>query len=642
MLRVKAILTLALVFPIPLISVTPSAAQESAVGRSIYERSANSVVLLLARDESGKDVALGSAFWIAPKMLITNAHVADAGKLFAQLGPVRLPCTIVGVDRENDLATLKVEAEVDATTLKLATKLPKPGDTVFVIGNPEGLEKAISQGIVAAIREIRGRTLIQITAPVSHGSSGGPVFDESGDVLGVTVGTLESGQNINFAIPSRYVSDLLANKHEHGKFDSSSAIELVRSSVEEFKQVEYSASPDSAYRRQLSALQGIVQRSITAAGNDAQAELTIAQITLWVDTDGSLAAARRACALQSSAACHIATAKALQLQAAFLNDDHDKSSLLVEGESQARLALTIGKAPAAESYYALADIQEDRGEVAQAEVNFKKAMSLNSSNVDTGDIDRALARVCYSQGKVPESEQWFRKLVSAGQAGPYDWHSEGARLSAQGKFKDAAEAYQNAARIGYAADSCEAAANYFMTDADDSTLASARACISADTGKTGTDNDVGWAHFYIAFVLNRRGVYTEALSHAKEATVLIPTAGGGFNQMAKALIGLQRYHEAVNSAQEAIRVSDGKYSSFHFTLGSAYFDMENWELARQSYEKAAELDQKDSASAYNVAVCFGKQGYYGDAATWYEEYLRRNPDASDKAEILSRIQVLKR
>src|ERR1022692_3307580 len=109
-------------------------AQDSTLGRSIYERNSDSVVLLLARDSSGADVALGSAFWAASKVLVTNAHVVDAGKIFVKLGPVRLPCTVIAVDHHNDLATLTVDAEVTAIPVKLSTTSPKPGDAVFVIG----------------------------------------------------------------------------------------------------------------------------------------------------------------------------------------------------------------------------------------------------------------------------------------------------------------------------------------------------------------------------------------------------------------------------------------------------------------------------------------------------------------------------
>ena len=83
------------------------------------------------------------------------------------------------------------------------------GDTVFAVGNPQGLEGTFSQGIVSGIRQFDADSLLQITAPISPGSSGGPVVDSEGKVVGVAVATFKGGQNLNFAIPAKYVDELL-------------------------------------------------------------------------------------------------------------------------------------------------------------------------------------------------------------------------------------------------------------------------------------------------------------------------------------------------------------------------------------------------------------------------------------------------
>jgi tetratricopeptide (TPR) repeat protein len=111
---------------------------------------------------------------------------------------------------------------------------------------------------------------------------------------------------------------------------------------------------------------------------------------------------------------------------------------------------------------------------------------------------------------------------------------------------------------------------------------------------------------------------------------------------ADALNHLQRFNEAINASKEAIRLSDGKYAFMHFRLGTSHFDTENWELARQSFENAAELDTKDDAAAYNVAVSLTRLGYFGDAAHWFEEALRRNPNRNDRDDLRRRIESLRR
>jgi tetratricopeptide (TPR) repeat protein len=80
----------------------------------------------------------------------------------------------------------------------------------------------------------------------------------------------------------------------------------------------------------------------------------------------------------------------------------------------------------------------------------------------------------------------------------------------------------------------------------------------------------------------------------------------------------------------------------HFHLGSGYFETENWQFAQQSYEKAAELMPNSDAAAYNVALCLGRLGLYRDAAHWYEEALRRNPNRTDKQDLLDMISTLRK
>src|SRR5262249_3217617 len=141
---------------------------------------------------------------------------------------VRIPASVERVDSMNDLAILTTAGELAASPLPLVEKTPTPGTTVYAIGNPLGLEKSISTGVVAGIREDKGRRMLQSTSPISPGSSGGPVLDASGNVIGVAVGTLEDGQNINFAVPATSVLDLL-NKRAGG---ATSFTELIRQADE--------------------------------------------------------------------------------------------------------------------------------------------------------------------------------------------------------------------------------------------------------------------------------------------------------------------------------------------------------------------------------------------------------------------------
>lgn len=181
-----------------------------------------------------------------------------------------------------------------------------------------------------------------------------------------------------------------------------------------------------------------------------------------------------------------------------------------------------------------------------------------------------------------------------------------------------------------------------MANAQDDILRTARKCVEQAAGQPKSEYELEWAHEAIADVLNDRGVYDEALSHARDAIAIDSSNAFAYDTMATALCGLHRYQEAINASKQAIRLSDGKYGSMHFHLGSAYFETENFQFAKDSFEKAAQLDPKDDAAAYNVAVCLGRLGLLRDAASWYEEVLRRNPSHKNREEILRTIQSFRR
>ena len=117
----------------------------------------------------------------------------------------------VAVDKSVDLILLKVSG-LNRTALKIATGSVSPGQEIYVIGSPKGLPASISDGIISGLRDFEGYNLIQITAPISPGSSGGPVLNSNGEIIGVSVGQFKDGQNLNFAIPKSNLELLIKTK----------------------------------------------------------------------------------------------------------------------------------------------------------------------------------------------------------------------------------------------------------------------------------------------------------------------------------------------------------------------------------------------------------------------------------------------
>lgn len=184
----------------------------------VAKRASRSVVLLMMEDKHSQPVSMGSGFLIGDGLVVTNLHVVrgSAGGTVRLVGQnsIQRIIAIVDVDELADLVLLKISQTTrPAPELQLSNVTPQVGDLVYVIGNPRGLEGTFSDGIVSGIRHNEEDTILQITAPISPGSSGGPVLNVSGDVVGVAVGFYNDGQNLNFAIPARYVQLMIDREH---------------------------------------------------------------------------------------------------------------------------------------------------------------------------------------------------------------------------------------------------------------------------------------------------------------------------------------------------------------------------------------------------------------------------------------------
>ena len=171
-----------------------------------------STVHLGVVDANGKSWT-GSGFVIRDDQIVTNYHVIDnmsigGVKLVGKedLYPIE---AILAVEENRDLAIIKVVG-IDVPALSLGdSDTVQIGDKVYVAGNPQGLEGSFSDGIISAIRGGSADKFFQMTAPISQGSSGGPVVNEKGEVIGVSFATLHDGQNLNFAIPVNYLKPMI-------------------------------------------------------------------------------------------------------------------------------------------------------------------------------------------------------------------------------------------------------------------------------------------------------------------------------------------------------------------------------------------------------------------------------------------------
>ena len=180
----------------------------------LAEKALAATVYLEMHDSTGTTLSFGSGFFVKPNQIATNFHVIagtrqGTAKLVGKDATYNIK-DIVAADKDNDLAILKVTASGVTPLLLGDSDTVKIGAKVYVAGNPKGLEGTFSDGLISR-RESYPKKQFQMTAPISPGSSGGPVLNSRGEVIGISVAAHRAldAQNLNFAIPSNALKALL-------------------------------------------------------------------------------------------------------------------------------------------------------------------------------------------------------------------------------------------------------------------------------------------------------------------------------------------------------------------------------------------------------------------------------------------------
>jgi len=194
--------------------------------KEISDRYKDRIYIIKSFDSQGKVASFGTGFLSQDKKIVTNFHVVeDARRIKVK--------SLYGGSEEVEVGVLSYDKEADWVILNLGSwsdkKEPYPpvqhsekvetGDAVTVIGNPEGLTGSLSTGVVSSTRNENGISWVQITAPISHGSSGSPVFDSTGRWLGLATLSVVEGQNLNLATPSKPIIDQLNSTNQTKEID---------------------------------------------------------------------------------------------------------------------------------------------------------------------------------------------------------------------------------------------------------------------------------------------------------------------------------------------------------------------------------------------------------------------------------------
>jgi S1-C subfamily serine protease len=195
------------VFPI----ISPAADESETISKIFKEKSDAVVMIAVASSEGDR---LGSGFFISRNgKIVTNYHlIRRARKIVIKLksGLAFVPRRVINLEPEKDIAVIQIEADSPVYFKMGNSNSVIIGQKVLTIGNPQGLESTVSDGLISSIRVNEfGMKMFQVSVPLSTGSSGGPLIDLNGEVIGITTAGMSNGQNLNFAVPINYVQILL-------------------------------------------------------------------------------------------------------------------------------------------------------------------------------------------------------------------------------------------------------------------------------------------------------------------------------------------------------------------------------------------------------------------------------------------------
>ncbi|HEY3039906.1 MAG TPA: tetratricopeptide repeat protein [Pyrinomonadaceae bacterium] len=420
---------------IALLLIAIPKAQSQDLLPELVRRIKPSAVAIETFDSRGEKLSRGSGFFIDLDRVVTNRHVIDnayRAEVHSHNGNIYAVKGVIAVDAEGDLALLRVEAPPNQVRpLSLDRTSPQEGESIVVIGNPFGLEGSVTNGIVSAVRDIPtfGR-IIQITAPISPGSSGSPVVNMQGQVIGVATLQITGGQSVNFAIPSERISQL-----QSGALLSLS--DLVAASgrnkrakaVQSFRDGLTFLSKDDC-EKALPYFEKAVESDSNYA--EAWAQTGFCKEKLGRHSE-AIEASKRAVNLRPSAESYFN----IGLANYYLKQYR-------EAAENYRQAIRLDPYNAADAHYALGLVYRDWGRPEEEIQAYKQAIKLKPDYASA--YERLGSRYLRSK-KYPEAIETFKQLVALKPGDANVPNSMGEAYSEMGLMSDAVESFRQAIRL---------------------------------------------------------------------------------------------------------------------------------------------------------------------------------------------------
>jgi tetratricopeptide (TPR) repeat protein len=474
----------------------------------VFQKVKDAIVVVKALDREGQEVSQGSGVVLPSGEVVTNHHVVEKGVTVTVVAKGRSALAlIVGQDPDRDLALLFVVG-LDASPAQLGrTEGLKVGQRVFAVGAPYGLELSISEGIVS---QLRGKKppIIQTTAAISPGSSGGGLFNEQGQLVGITSFYLKGGQGLNFAVPVEWVRELIAQSKKAGPPPGAKA--PGRAQAPDSSREPRKGESDTTWSREADALQ--------AAQN-------------W---SGLLEHSKRWTRAEPG--------ESLAWYA--LGTAYYKLGRKQEALSACKEAVRL-KPDFAEAWYNLGVAYSDQGRYQEAIQAYKEALRLKP---DYAEAWYNLG-VAYSyQGRYQEAIQAYKEALRLKPDYAEAWYNLGVAYSDQGRYQEAVDAYKEALRLK--PDDAEAWNNLGGAHTLQGRYQEA---IQAYKEALRLKPDLAEAWYNLGNAYSDQGRYQEAIQAHREALRLEPDDAAAWNNLGLAYWALGNRSEALKAVKELRR-----------------------------------------------------------------------------------------
>lgn len=562
----------------------------------VFEAVSPSVVVIKSFDAKGKQVSLGSGVALSADEVATNCHVLKDGKNFRIVYQGKeYQAKARHSDWQRDVCSLAAHG-LDARPATLgATGKLKVGQKVFAVGAPQGLALSLSDGLVSSLRPVVGGQYLQITAPISPGSSGGGLFDDEGSLIGLPTFYLTEGQQLNFAVPVEWIKELSNDTR---------------------------LPPTLKRPRREPSLRSPAPPTTTD----------------WINKATAFEGKKDWPGLKTHALRWTKAEPGNSLAWIILGDACGKLSQPTKEIEAYQQAVRIDP-EIAMAWYILGDAYIINHQPIKAIEAYQQAVRIDPKYADAW---RQMGRAYFISAQFSKAIEALENSIRINPEGASTWFSLAIAYSELGQTAKADEAYQQSLRIdpeyanklqkmGKANEQPIQSATDWFDKADDLQKKKNWKGLrdhALSWTKEEPGDSMAWYNLGLGYYYADPKQYTKAIEAYQQAIRINPDYADTWYDIGNAYLVTKQYTKAIEAYQQAIRINPD-YASTWYNLGLAYADTNQDANAIEAYQQAVRINPKFAEAWFNLGITYKVSGQAGKVIEVYKRLKAIDPDRAD-------------